>query len=93
MQFVLIIHEVENYSDWKIGFDKASNIRKSAGELEYQVLTYVNEPNRVVHFSQWQSHAKAKAFFESETVANIRKKLGVKTPEFIYLNQVEAGRL
>jgi len=52
MQYVLIIHEVENYSDWKAGFDQANDMRKIAGELEYQILTYENEPCKVVHFSR-----------------------------------------
>ncbi|MFT4569023.1 MAG: hypothetical protein ACI9FN_003993, partial [Saprospiraceae bacterium] len=32
MHYVLIIHEVESYAEWKKGFDKASKIRKKAGE-------------------------------------------------------------
>ncbi|TAD94522.1 MAG: antibiotic biosynthesis monooxygenase, partial [Oscillatoriales cyanobacterium] len=38
MQYVLIIHEVENYEAWKSVFDRAANIRKEAGERSYQVL-------------------------------------------------------
>ena len=75
MQYVLIIHEVENFSDWKAGFDQANDMRKVAGELEYQVLTYENEPRKVVHFSRWQSHPQAKVFFESESVEEIRQKI------------------
>ena len=41
MQHVLIIHEVKDYSIWKGVFDNASGIRKSAGELSYQVLTLI----------------------------------------------------
>ena len=93
MQYVLIIHEVENYADWKKGFDKAANIRKKAGELAYQVLVYENEPNKVIHYSQWKSHDLAKAFFESDKVIAIRKELGVKQPNFIYLHQLEEGIL
>ena len=40
MQYVLIIHEVENYESWKKIFDKASDIRREAGERTYQVLKY-----------------------------------------------------
>lgn len=93
MNYVLIIHEVDDYSKWKRGFDNAAGLRKDAGELKYQVLQYDGEDNRVVHFSQWQSHAEAKLFFESEEVQKIRDELGVKTPTFIYLNQSESGVL
>lgn len=93
MQFVLIIHEVEDYSAWKKGFDKAANIRKEAGEIAYQVLVDNIKPNKVVHFSHWKNHELAKAFFESEKVKKIREQLGVKQPHFIYLNQLEKGIL
>lgn len=35
MKYVLIIHELEQYEVWKKGFDKAAEIRKKAGELEF----------------------------------------------------------
>ena len=93
MQYVLIIHEVDSYPEWQKGFDRAAVLRKEAGEIEYQVLKYENENNKIVHFSKWVSLEKAKAFFESEEVAEIRRKLGVKMPEFIYLDELEKGVL
>ncbi len=93
MKFVLIIHEVADYAAWKIGFDKAAKIRKEAGEIAFQVLVDNKEANKVVHFSHWESHEQAKAFFESEKVKKIRIDLGVKQPDFIYLNELESGTL
>jgi quinol monooxygenase YgiN len=93
MQYVLIIHEVENYAAWKKVFDNAANIRKEAGECSYQVLKYENEPNKIVHFSAWTSTADARAFFESPRLVKIREEAGVKAPEFIYLDQLESGVL
>ena len=93
MQYVLIVHEVENYPAWKVVFDNAAAIRKEAGERSYQVLRFENDPNKIVHFSEWISLAQAKAFFESPKLVQIRKKAGVKAPQFIYLNQLEAGEL
>jgi quinol monooxygenase YgiN len=93
MPYVLIIHEVTNYSTWKKIFDAAAGIRKEAGEITYQVLRYENEPNKIVHFSSWSSIENAKAFFESPRLVEIRKEAGVQSPEFIYLEQLQAGRL
>lgn len=93
MEYVLIIHEVENYAAWKLIFDDAAAIRKNAGELSYQVLKYDNNPNKIVHFSKWTSLADAKAFFESPTLIEIRKQAGVKAPEFVYLELLEEGVL
>ena len=93
MQYVLIIHEVADYPAWKKVFDGASDIRRAAGERSYQVLRYQNDPNRIVHFSAWTSIDDAKRFFESPMLVRIRAEAGVTSPEFIYLDQLEAGTL
>jgi quinol monooxygenase YgiN len=93
MQYVLIIHEVADYSAWKKVFDGAADIRRNAGERSYQVLKYQNDPNRIVHFSGWTSIDDAKSFFESPKLVKIRAEAGVKSPDFIYLEQLEAGTL
>ncbi|MEO6134918.1 MAG: antibiotic biosynthesis monooxygenase [Ginsengibacter sp.] len=93
IKYVLIIHEVENYIAWKNIFDKAASIRKEAGEISYQVLKYEKEPNKIVHFSTWISFEAAKLFFESPELIQIRIEAGVQSPDFIYLDQLEAGTL
>ncbi len=93
MQYVLIIHEVVDYPAWKQIFDKAADIRKQAGEISYQVLKYENDANKIVHFSAWTSIAAAKRFFESPQLVKIRAEAGVKSPDFIYLEQIESGTL
>ena len=93
MAHVLIIHEVANYEAWKKVFDAAAEIRRAAGERSYQVLRYENEPDKIVHFSIWISHAAARAFFESPRLIAIRQEAGVLAPEFIYLDELEAGTL
>ncbi|BBC25607.1 putative quinol monooxygenase [Pseudanabaena sp. ABRG5-3] len=93
MQYVLIIHEVVDYPAWKKVFDNAADIRREAGERSYQVLKYENEPNKIVHFSAWTSIEDAKKFFESPELVKIRAEAGVKSPDFIYLEQLESGTL
>jgi quinol monooxygenase YgiN len=93
MQYVLIIHEVEDYESWKKIFDNASDLRREAGERAYQVLKYENNPNKVVHFSSWTSIDDAKRFFESPKLVKIRTEAGVKSPDFIYLEQLDFGTL
>ena len=92
-KYVLIIHEVADYAAWKIIFHRASTIRREAGEVSYQVLKYTQDANKIVHFSVWQSLDAAKAFFESPRLVQIRIEAGVKAPDFIYLEQLEAGIL
>ena len=93
MQHVLIIHEVADYAVWKRVFDAAAEIRKEAGERSYQVLKFDSDPRRIVHLSIWTSTADARAFFESPKLVQIRKDAGVRAPEFIYLDLLEAGVL
>lgn len=93
MPTVLIVHEVDDYSAWKIAFDRAAPLRRAAGEREFQVLRFDDDAKRVVHFSEWTSLDAARAFFESEEVAEIRRNAGVREPEFCYLERLEAGKL
>jgi quinol monooxygenase YgiN len=93
MPYVLIIHEVADYPAWKKVFDAAVDLRRDAGERSYQVLSYYNEPNKIVHFSQWTSIEDAQRFFQSPQLVKIRAEAGVRSPEFVYLHQLEAGTL
>lgn len=93
MPYVLIIHEVADYPAWKKIFDGAAAIRKQAGERSYQVLKYQNDPNKIVHFSTWTSIEEARRFFESPRLVQIRAEAGVRSLDFIYLDQIEAGIL
>ncbi|QHT67346.1 antibiotic biosynthesis monooxygenase [Rhodocytophaga rosea] len=93
MKYVLIIHQVKDYQVWKKIFDHASSIRKQAGEISYQVLKYEKDANKIVHFSQWNSLDNARQFFESPKLVQIRIEAGVKSPDFIYLEEIEKGIL
>jgi quinol monooxygenase YgiN len=93
MQHVLIIHEVADYTAWKKVFDNAAGIRREAGERSFQVLRYESDPNKIVHFSTWTSHSDARAFFESPRLVQIRIEAGVKSPDFIYLDELDCGTL
>jgi quinol monooxygenase YgiN len=93
MDHVLIIHAVRDYNAWKQVFDAAASLRREAGERSFQVLRDASDSNKVVHFSRWESIARAKAFFESPELVEIRRQAGVEAPEFHYLHQLEAGTL
>jgi quinol monooxygenase YgiN len=93
MQYVLIVHVVADYPAWKKIFDEHAGTRKAAGEIRFHLLRYDTDKNNIVHFSQWSSLDNARRFFESPEVAEIRRKAGVKAPEFIYLQEIERGEL
>lgn len=93
MPTVLIVHEVASYPAWKQVFDEAAGIRRAAGERRYQLLCDAREPRRIVHFSEWVSLDRARAFFESPELVEIRARAGVHAPEFFYLDEIERGEL
>jgi len=93
MPYVLIIHEVESYPAWKVVFDRAAGLRKSAGEISYQLLRHDRDANLIVHFSCWDALDRARRFFESPELVEIRRQAGVKAPDFIYLDEIERGLL
>ncbi len=93
MPHVLIIHEVAAYPAWKTVFDNAAGLRKQAGEIAYQLLRRDTDANHIVHFSCWSSLDAARRFFESPELVEIRRRAGVKAPEFLYLTSIEQGVL
>jgi quinol monooxygenase YgiN len=93
MDYVLIIHAVRNYGEWKKVFDGAATLRKNAGEQSYCLLRDENDANKLIHFSRWSSIADARAFFESAELVEIRRQAGVEAPEFNYLKLLEQGTL
>ncbi len=93
MKYVLIIHEVDAYPEWKAVFDGAAAIRRAAGEISYQLLADETDENRVVHVSLWSSLDDAREFFQSPELVELRQRAGVKAPEFIYLDEIERGTL
>lgn len=91
--YVLIVHEVADYAHWKAVFDNAAALRREAGEIEYRLLAFDDDANKVVHLSRWSSLAAARAFFESAELVEIRRQAGVRSPDFHYLKQIETGAL
>ncbi len=91
--YVLILHEVADYTAWKQVFDDAADLRCRAGERSFQVLHPPQDSRQVVHFSRWTSLDAAKAFFESPLLVEIRARAGVQAPRFIYLEEADSGEL
>jgi len=92
---VFIIHEVDDYEAWKAVFDQAAGIRKQAGEIRYRLLRPDDAAaaRHIVHFSEWISLERARAFFESPELVEIRRKAGVHAPTFLYQDEIEHGSL
>jgi heme-degrading monooxygenase HmoA len=92
-EYVLIIREVADYLKWKDIVDQAAGIRRTAGEIDYQLLASSSDETQLVHFFRWRSLEAAKLFFESDELVRIRHVARVQSPEFLYLRQIEQTTL
>jgi len=67
----------------------ASNhwFERTAGQRCWPVLCAFPAPttNKIVHFSEWCLLDKARPFFESPELIEIRRKVGVRAPDFLSL--------
>lgn len=93
MQYVLIIHEVTDYSTWKKIFDEAAGIRKAAGEIHYQLLRFDSDKNNVVHFSECDRHGRRKCWerrSSSQRVSLENARRFFESPEVVEIRK-QAG--
>lgn len=93
MNWVIVIHRVDDLEAWQRIFDEAAPLRRAAGEREYRVMCSQDDRNEVVHLARWSSLQEARAFFESPEVVAIRARAGVHPPRFLYLDELAAGEL
>jgi heme-degrading monooxygenase HmoA len=77
MAVLLIQHTVKNYSDWKKGFDGASQLRKSFGEVSTKVYRDASDGNKITVVNQWDSLANAHKFAASAELKAAMEKAGV----------------
>lgn len=66
---------------------------KTAGEIDFQLLKYEDDPNEIVHFSNCRPLDQARILSGPDRIKNIGKGLGAKVPEFIYPDELENGIL
>ena len=88
MAILLVQHKVNNYAEWKKGFDEAYNFRKSAGEVAVKIYHDVNDPNMLTIFNTWDTLANARKFAQSPDLKAVMEKLGVLgAPVVTFLNE------
>lgn len=88
---VVVRHRVADYPTWKRIFDAAAPLRRSGGELTFQVLVDPVDTRQVIHLACWRSVAEAQAFFHDPEIAEIRRQAGVETPEYHFMHRVDEG--
>ena len=89
MATMMIQHKVKNFAEWKKVFDSSIGIRKSGGELSFQVYQDASDPSMVTTVNKWNSVANAQKFAHSPELKAAMEKAGVDgTPSVYFLNEV-----
>jgi quinol monooxygenase YgiN len=92
MAYVLGIFQVKDFAEWKSAYDieDAAAMRKAAGMKSYQLFHSEDDPNKVVHLSQWDNTDDARKFLQSEELKKANEQSGATgMSETYYLEEVE----
>lgn len=85
--YVLVRHEVKDFSAWKRGFDAHRPKRVEAGLAEKSVLQGTDNPQEVVVLFEADDLDRAKAFANSADLRQTMTKAGVsRQPDISYLH-------
>jgi heme-degrading monooxygenase HmoA len=90
MPYLLIRHEVADYSKWKPGFDADSVNRQASGSKGGQLFRNASDPNEMVVLLEWDDLEKARQFTQSDELREVMQRLGViDHPDIYFLEDVE----
>lgn len=85
MATILIRHTVEDFEQWKPGFDDHDSTRKEYGQLGYQLYKGSEDPNEVVALLYWDSVENAQRFIEESDLTEVMEEVGVVgEPEILF---------
>jgi hypothetical protein len=84
MNYVLIRHEVADFSSWKEAYDSHAAIRAAAGLKEERLLHNADKKNEVFLLFSTSDLTKARAFAESSDLRQKMQAAGVSDIPDIY---------
>ncbi len=91
--FVHLGFRVNDFEQWKKGFDASAPQRKMAGEVSYQVLRDVDDPDLLTVVSVLKNAALVTAFMKAPTFESVMKASGVAEMGQVHLlEEVESGQ-
>jgi heme-degrading monooxygenase HmoA len=90
MTYILVVHEVEDYDNWKPVYDEDGPARKAKGSKGSFLFRSAKNRNQLIVLTQWENMKSAKNFGESEELRTTMQKAGVKgKPQVYYLEEIE----
>ena len=81
MSYIYVRHSVEDFDQWKVGFDAHKSARQAGGanDEEY-VMRNADDPNEVVVMLGWNDLEKARQFTQSPELKEAMQRVGVTGP-------------
>ena len=84
--------KVENYEQWKEGYDASIKQRKASGEISFQVFRNVDDPNTVTVLSVQKSAEQVQAFIDSPDLKERMKAAGVtEMGQMLIIEEMDKG--
>jgi hypothetical protein len=84
MNYILIRHEVTDFSKWKSAYDAHAGARQSAGLKQEKLLRNTDNPNEVVLLFSAHDLNKAKQFAASDDLRQRMQQAGVSDKPDVY---------
>ena len=87
MAYILVRHKVQDFADWKPGFDAHATARGASGSKGGLVFRNADDPNEVVILLEWDDLEKARQFAQSDELREKMQEVGVvDQPDVYFLN-------
>jgi heme-degrading monooxygenase HmoA len=90
MIYLLIQHQVKDYSKWKPLFDQNAPFRKTSGSQGGRVFRSTDDPNKITALFTWDNLENARKFSESDNLHKVMEQAGViGKPSVYFLEEVD----
>jgi len=84
--------KVENYEEWKEGYDASIEQRKATGEVSFQVFRNVDDPNTVTVLSVQESAEQVQAFMDSSDLKARMEAAGItEMGQMLIVEEMDSG--
>ena len=88
MPYLLVTHEVKNYSRWRPIFDNHASVRRQFGCRSAQVFRDAENPNVITMLMEWDSFDNADRFLNESNLRETMEEAGViSQPSVSFLNE------
>lgn len=78
MAWIHVIHDVEDYNEWKSVFDEMEPRKQSYGWKQSMVFNATGSPNELLVMEEFESVDQARAFLNSDELRTTMERAGVR---------------